>query len=37
MFCKGDGGGSKGKSELLLGELGIELMGYDGTPTRMRS
>jgi hypothetical protein len=29
ISCKGDGG-SKGKSELLLGELGIELTGYDG-------
>jgi hypothetical protein len=31
VFCKGDGG-SKGKSELLLGELGVELIGYDGNP-----
>ena len=29
ISCKGDGG-SKGKPELLLGELGIELTGYDG-------
>jgi len=31
ISCKGDGG-SKGKSELLIGELGIELIGYDGHP-----
>jgi hypothetical protein len=30
LLCKGDGGGSKGKPELLIGELGIELTGYDG-------
>jgi hypothetical protein len=29
---KGDGGGSKGKSELLVGEIGIELIAYDGKP-----
>ena len=32
VSCKGDGGGSKGKPELLLGELGIELIAYDGLP-----
>jgi hypothetical protein len=31
LNCKGDGGGSKGKSELLVGEIGIELIAYDGT------
>jgi hypothetical protein len=31
VSSKGDGG-SKGKSELLLGELGIELIAYDGKP-----
>jgi hypothetical protein len=30
LNCKGDGGGSKGKSELLVGEIGIELIAYDG-------
>jgi len=29
IMCKGDGN-NKGKSELLVGELGIELMAYDG-------
>jgi hypothetical protein len=28
---KGEGG-SKGKPEMLVGELGIELTAYDGTP-----
>ena len=28
--CRGDGG-SKGKSEILIGEIGIELIAYDGT------
>jgi hypothetical protein len=31
IMCKGDGN-NKGKSELLLGEIGIELMAYDGPP-----
>jgi hypothetical protein len=31
IMCKGDGN-NKGKSELLLGELGIELIAYDGPP-----
>jgi hypothetical protein len=31
VSCKGDGG-HKGKCEILVGELGIELTGYDGTP-----
>ena len=36
IACKGDGN-AKGKSELLLGELGIELIGYDGLiPRRPR-
>jgi hypothetical protein len=29
LFCKGDGS-SKGKSELLVGEIGVELIGYEG-------
>lgn len=29
VICKGDGS-SKGKPELLIGEIGVELMGYDG-------
>lgn len=31
IHSKGEGG-SKGKVELLIGEIGIELLGYDGTP-----
>ena len=31
VICKGDGG-SKGKVELLIGEIGIELIAYDGKP-----
>lgn len=31
ISCKGEGG-SKGKPELLIGELGIELIAYDGIP-----
>ena len=31
VICKGDGGSKGGKSELLIGELGLELIAYDGT------
>lgn len=30
VICKGDGGSKGGKSELLIGELGVELIAYDG-------
>ena len=30
VICKGDGGSKGGKSDLLIGELGIELLAYDG-------
>jgi len=30
VICKGDGGSKGGKSDFLIGELGIELLAYDG-------
>lgn len=37
VICKGDGGSKGGKSELLIGELGIELIAYDGVSKFTRS